>query len=228
MKYYFTFGNSEQFPFQNAYLTIDATTEAAAIQEFRSHFPDIHSNTINCSFVYNQGEWDAVKNKSRLFGPVLEFKAPQSKFSVTMEWDKTENSYRFTASVLPVMLRSDEFIPLVEYQTTHSNYAKQYFDTQAEAQREAEFLNSFDFTVERSRKENPRLGDVKVYADGELLAEFSDTISKDGTIGEAIDGYRSERPDSNFVRMAIWTPFTKDFERFRSRLEAIQEQEKDR
>jgi hypothetical protein len=57
-KYYFTFGSNEQFPFQNTYLIVMADSLEEAIQMFRDQHPDVHENTVNCSFWYTEEEWE--------------------------------------------------------------------------------------------------------------------------------------------------------------------------
>lgn len=55
-KFYFTFGTSLQFPYQNGYVTVDAENLKQAIEKFREHFPDRH-NVVDCSSYYTEEEW---------------------------------------------------------------------------------------------------------------------------------------------------------------------------
>lgn len=52
MEVLFSFGTSEQFPFQGGYIIINATDKIAAVEEFRRLYPDVHPGTLNCSDVY--------------------------------------------------------------------------------------------------------------------------------------------------------------------------------
>ncbi|MCT7397820.1 hypothetical protein N5B56_01795 [Eubacterium sp. LFL-14] len=57
-KFYFTFGDWDKFPFQNGYLIVESKDIAEGIAEFRKHHPDINEGTVNCSFIYNEEEWE--------------------------------------------------------------------------------------------------------------------------------------------------------------------------
>ncbi len=52
MEVLFSFGTSEQFPFQGGYIIINASNKIAAVEEFRRLYPDIHPGILNCSDVY--------------------------------------------------------------------------------------------------------------------------------------------------------------------------------
>lgn len=58
-KFYFTFGSWEGFPFHNGYSVVMAANRNDAIATFRENHPDVHENTVNCSFVYNEQEWES-------------------------------------------------------------------------------------------------------------------------------------------------------------------------
>lgn len=65
-RYYFTFGSAEYFPFKYGYVIIEAPNRSIACKVFRSHFPDAHEGYLNCSFVYDKGEFSKtgmVNNK---------------------------------------------------------------------------------------------------------------------------------------------------------------------
>mgnify|MGYP006880065481 FL=1 len=49
MEVLFSFGSSEQFPFQGGYIIINASNKIAAVEEFRRLYPDIHPGILNCS-----------------------------------------------------------------------------------------------------------------------------------------------------------------------------------
>lgn len=57
-KYYFTFGSWKKFPYHNGYLIVKASNIQEAIKKYRNKYPDIHKNTLNCSFYYSEEEWD--------------------------------------------------------------------------------------------------------------------------------------------------------------------------
>lgn len=56
-KFYFTFGSSRQFPYQNTYLVVAASDYRDAVQEFRKKYPDITPACMNCSDCYSDEEW---------------------------------------------------------------------------------------------------------------------------------------------------------------------------
>lgn len=61
--YYFTFGSDERFPYQNTYLVVKAPTKGDAVSAFRRKYPDrVDSQTINCSEIYTEAQWDASIN----------------------------------------------------------------------------------------------------------------------------------------------------------------------
>lgn len=53
-KWYFTFGSSPTFPYQDTYVIVHAETENAAIEKFRERFPDVRKNIVNCAFWYSE------------------------------------------------------------------------------------------------------------------------------------------------------------------------------
>ena len=62
--FYFTFGTSEDFPFQNGYIIIYATDISIANQEFNRLYPnEKNPDLLNCSEVYSKEDW----NKLELF-----------------------------------------------------------------------------------------------------------------------------------------------------------------
>lgn len=48
----FTFGTSEQFPFEWGYVSITAPSVKMAIEEFRRNYPDVNEGVLNCSDYY--------------------------------------------------------------------------------------------------------------------------------------------------------------------------------
>lgn len=60
-KYYFTFGSCERFPYKNTYLVVVASSLDDATAAFREKYPDIHENCLNCSFWYNEEQWEKTR-----------------------------------------------------------------------------------------------------------------------------------------------------------------------
>lgn len=60
-RYYFTFGSSKQFPYQDGYIVVIAENRKAATTKFRAKYPDRNEDTINCSEIYSEDEWYACK-----------------------------------------------------------------------------------------------------------------------------------------------------------------------
>lgn len=56
-KFYFTFGRSPSFPFQDGYVIVNAASKDEAIDKFREKYNDPNDEGINCSFIYNEDEW---------------------------------------------------------------------------------------------------------------------------------------------------------------------------
>ena len=60
-KYYFTFGSSSQFPYQNGYIVVIAEDRHDAVTKYRVKYPDHTEDTINCSEIYSEEEWYSCK-----------------------------------------------------------------------------------------------------------------------------------------------------------------------
>lgn len=58
MKYYFTFGSSKEFPFQNGYITVEGLSHRDIIRTFRASYPDRTDNVLNCADYYTEAQWD--------------------------------------------------------------------------------------------------------------------------------------------------------------------------
>lgn len=56
--FYFTYGDNPQFPYKNGWTLIIADNMETAIKAFRLAHPDVHENTINCAFYYNEEEFN--------------------------------------------------------------------------------------------------------------------------------------------------------------------------
>lgn len=56
--FYFTFGSSKDFPYQNTYLIVKATDIDSALKGYRKKYPDKNTGIVNCSMYYTQREWE--------------------------------------------------------------------------------------------------------------------------------------------------------------------------
>lgn len=63
-KFYFTFGSSPTYPYQNGYIIIEAETLAQAIEYFKILFPNPDKPyLLRCAFYYNEKQWEkAIEN----------------------------------------------------------------------------------------------------------------------------------------------------------------------
>lgn len=57
-RYFFTFGSSDKFPFNNGYLIVKAENIRQAVSLFRAYFPDRTDGVVNCSDYYTEADWD--------------------------------------------------------------------------------------------------------------------------------------------------------------------------
>ena len=60
-KFYYTFGSSLQFPFQNGYVIVEAQDIEESHTKFRKRFPDRNEDTLNCAFYYNEEEFTRLE-----------------------------------------------------------------------------------------------------------------------------------------------------------------------
>lgn len=60
-KYYFTYGASEDFPFQRGWTEVIAPNLAAACEIFRMIHPDRYEHTLNCSDIYSEAEFQRTQ-----------------------------------------------------------------------------------------------------------------------------------------------------------------------
>ena len=58
--FYFTFGSSKHYPYQNGYIIVIAESLKIAIAKFREKYPDVNENSLNCSDYYTQKQWNRV------------------------------------------------------------------------------------------------------------------------------------------------------------------------
>ncbi len=52
MEFLFSFGSSQQFPFQGGYIIINASDSKKAVNEYRKRYPDRTPGILNCSDIY--------------------------------------------------------------------------------------------------------------------------------------------------------------------------------
>lgn len=63
-KYYFTFGTAEHFPFKaKEYLVVCASSMNEAAKIFRTNYPDHTPGLLNCAFVYDEKQFEPIKEK---------------------------------------------------------------------------------------------------------------------------------------------------------------------
>lgn len=70
-KYYFSFGTAEYFPYQGGHVIVKARSRYEATEKFRKNFPDYQPGFLNCSFVYDELEWDEVDMKNSICHKVI-------------------------------------------------------------------------------------------------------------------------------------------------------------
>lgn len=68
-KFYYTFGSSPQFPYQNGYIIIEAESFEQADNLFKALFPNpINPHLLNCAFRYSELHWQkAIANHQMHF-----------------------------------------------------------------------------------------------------------------------------------------------------------------
>lgn len=55
--YYYSFGSSPEFPYQNGWVEVHADSWDEADEKFRTRFPDKHKGILNCAFFYDEDTW---------------------------------------------------------------------------------------------------------------------------------------------------------------------------
>lgn len=63
-KYYFSFGTAEYFPYQGGHVIVKARSRYEATEKFRKKYPDYQPGFLNCSFVYDEMEWNQTIMKT--------------------------------------------------------------------------------------------------------------------------------------------------------------------
>lgn len=62
--FYFTFGSSKQFPFQNGYIVLYEEDIRAAARKFKSLYPNLYEpDLLNCSDYYSLEKWKEITQK---------------------------------------------------------------------------------------------------------------------------------------------------------------------
>lgn len=96
--------------------------------------------------------------------------------------------------------------------TKKMQFKTRYFNTWTEAQRVMNVIQALSITIERVRMSATQ-GEVKVFINGEYILSFGDEIilpernaDSDTFYGDDIGGWRSSKPDSDFVLGLIWPP----------------------
>lgn len=62
MKYYFTFGSAEQFPYgRDDYVLVIGTDYQDCMTAYRTKHPDVDEGILNCAFYYKETEWEKIE-----------------------------------------------------------------------------------------------------------------------------------------------------------------------
>lgn len=69
--YFFSFGSAEYFPYQGGYVIVKARNRYEATEKFRKKFPDYQPGYLNCSFVYDENEWDETTMKNSVCHEII-------------------------------------------------------------------------------------------------------------------------------------------------------------
>lgn len=56
-KFYFTFGNDENYPYPNGWVEVIASDIRAAAKRFQKTYPSVDEEVLNCSDYYNEGQF---------------------------------------------------------------------------------------------------------------------------------------------------------------------------
>ena len=54
MKFYYTFGTDNQFPYKRGWVEVIAKNQEEADRKFRTRFPDVRAGILNCAFTYTE------------------------------------------------------------------------------------------------------------------------------------------------------------------------------
>lgn len=64
-KFYFTFGHNDQYPYSGGYVVVEGRSREEAVNKYRSKYPDVHPDTVNCAFIYTERDWKQIVNRNR-------------------------------------------------------------------------------------------------------------------------------------------------------------------
>lgn len=70
-KYYFSFGTAEYFPYQGGHVIVKARSRYEATEKFRKKYPDYQPGFLNCSFVYDELEWNETNMKNSVCHEII-------------------------------------------------------------------------------------------------------------------------------------------------------------
>lgn len=62
--FFYTFGTSDFFPYQKGWVEVKAPNRQEADTLFRKHYPDHTEGSLNCSDVYDQTSFDAMRESN--------------------------------------------------------------------------------------------------------------------------------------------------------------------
>lgn len=89
MKLYFTYGSWEKFPHKNGYMVVEGVDFRDCIETYRSKYPDVNENCLNCSDYYNEEQWVRVGEHYKAQKPkeilVSELAQKLNRMSVLLE-----------------------------------------------------------------------------------------------------------------------------------------------
>ena len=67
-RFFYTFGSDIAFPYQYGWLEVRAASWDEAHRKFRAKYPDRHEGTLNCSFFYDEQQWDIMSPETNWNG----------------------------------------------------------------------------------------------------------------------------------------------------------------
>lgn len=60
MKFFYTYGTSEHYPFCGGWVEVEAADWNQAHEIYRSYYPDVLPNALNCAFCYTEAQFNAT------------------------------------------------------------------------------------------------------------------------------------------------------------------------
>lgn len=67
-RFFYTFGSDPQYPYKNGWVEVHAETWEQAHEKFRTRFPDVHKDTLNCAFFYDADRWAQMNPEANWAG----------------------------------------------------------------------------------------------------------------------------------------------------------------